>query len=405
MNLAQQPALNENAAPFPDMSGRTILQVIPELGAGGAERTVLEMAEAIIAAGGTALVVSGGGRLLNDLDLLGARHMTLNVKSKNPFVLRHNAARLAKIITEYGVDIVHARSRAPAWSAFWAAQRTGTSFVTTYHGAYSAQTKLKRGYNAIMAKGERVIANSQWTAAHIRAEHNIDEKRLVTIPRGVDLMTFDPGAVSLDRIAAQRDGWGLALPKNGLCLLLPGRMTRWKGQALALEALALLSPEERDRLGLVLMGDAQGRSDYVQSLMDNARAANLNHKVRFMPHTQDMPAAYLASDIVLAPSTRPEAFGRTAAEASAMGRPVIAADHGGARETVVEGETGTRFRPSDAAGLTAALRALISIGPSARASMGEAGRRHVTDNFSKRGLQRATLQVYCDVVGEKMARA
>jgi len=389
---------------LPDMTGRTILQVIPELGAGGAERTVLEMAEAITAAGGRALVVSSGGRLVDDLEALGAMHIRFNVKTKNPIALRANASRLVRLIEAHGVDIVHARSRAPAWSAYWATRRTGAAFVTTYHGAYSAQGRLKRAYNGVMAKGDRVIANSQWTAAHVRAEHGVGEDRLVTIPRGVDLMAFRREAVSEERVAAQRAAWQLDMPDDGLVLLLPGRMTDWKGQGLALEALALLSPEELQRINLVMLGDAQGRSDYVETLIHNAKAWNLNQKVRFMPHTRDMPAAYLASDIVIVPSTRPEAFGRTAAEASAMGRPVIAADHGGARETVVEGETGSRFAPGDASGLAATLRALMSVGPQARAAMGEAGRAHISANYSKRGLQVATLQVYSDLLGRAQAR-
>ncbi|MEL6955804.1 MAG: glycosyltransferase family 4 protein, partial [Pseudomonadota bacterium] len=399
--MSAQPSPSPKSAPlaFPDMTGRTILQVIPELGAGGAERTVLEMAEAITAAGGRALAVSYGGRLVGDFEALGGRHITFNVKTKNPIAMRANASRLAKLITEEGVDLIHARSRAPAWSAYWAAQRTGIPFVTTYHGAYSARSKVKRAYNAIMAKGDRVIANSEWTAGQVRAEYDIEDDRLVTIPRGVDLMLFDPAAVAPERVEGQRRAWELEPSGEGLCLLLPGRLTGWKGQGLALEALSQLSPGERERLTLVLLGDAQGRSDYVQGLMDNARALEINHKVRFMPHTRDMPAAFLASDIVISASTRPEAFGRTTAEASAMGRPVIAPDHGGARETVIEGETGTRFTPGDAAGLAASLRTLISIGPSARAAMGEAGRRHITANFSKRGLQAATLQVYSDLLG------
>ncbi|MEM1152403.1 MAG: glycosyltransferase, partial [Pseudomonadota bacterium] len=264
---------------------------------------------------------------------------------------------------------------------------------------------LKRRYNSVMAKGARVIANSAWTAAHVKAEHGVDGTRLVTIPRGVDLMAFDPDAVSEKRVAAQRSTWDLDLDDRGVCLLLPGRMTRWKGQGLALDAFNLLSAEERETLRLVFLGDAQGRTDYVQGLMDKAKALNLNAKVRFMPHTGDMPAAYLASDIVLAPSTRPEAFGRTAAEASAMGRPVIAAGHGGALETVIEGETGTHFQPGDASGLAAAIRTLVSIGPKARTSMGHAGRRHVTENYSKRGLQHATLSVYSDVLGGARTQA
>lgn len=388
-----------SSAALPDMTGCTILQVIPELSAGGAERTVLEVTEAITAAGGTSLVASRGGRMEDDLARLGGELIVMDAKSKNPLVLRANARRLAEICLERGVDILHARSRAPAWSAFWAARRTATPFVTTYHGAYSARWAPKRAYNSVMARGDRVIANSKWTAAHILAEHGVAEARLVTIPRGVDLMSFDPATIPGPRVEAVRESWDISPAPRDIVMLAPGRMTDWKGQWLALDALLELSPEERSRLWLIFQGDHQGRTGYVEKLLDKVKSAGLT-QVRFKPHLRDMAAAYLAADIVLTPSTRPEAFGRVAAEAAAMQRPVIASDHGGARETVVDGETGARFEPGNAKELAAAIRTLVSIGPSARLEMGLAGRQHVEAHYSKRTLQRATLQVYRELIGE-----
>ncbi|MEM1106321.1 MAG: glycosyltransferase family 4 protein [Pseudomonadota bacterium] len=399
MAPASPPSPLRQPARFPVLTGATVLQVIPELGAGGAERTVLEMVEALREAGARAIVVSSGGRLVGDVEALGGEHIRMNVKSKNPAVVWQNAGRLAALVRSRGVDLIHARSRAPAWSGLWAARRTRTPFITTYHGAYHARSRLKRLYNSVMVRGARVIANSQWTAAHIQAEHAVGPPRLVTIPRGVDLMAFDPDAVSPERTAAKRRDFAGSDRDGVLVILLPGRLTRWKGQGLALEAFVGLTAEERAGLRLVLLGDAQGRTAYVGELTDAVDDAGLNASVRLMPHTGDMPAAYLASDIVLAPSLRPEAFGRTAAEAGALARPVIAADHGGARETVIEGETGIRFAPGDAAELTAALRTLISLGPGARAAMGQAARAYVTNNFAKRGMQAATLNVYSGVLG------
>ena len=384
---------------FPDLSGRTILQVIPELSAGGAERTVLEVAEALRAVGAKALVASEGGRMEKDLEALGGELIRMKMASKNPITLRGNANRLARIVAARGVDLIHARSRAPAWSALWAARNSHVPFVTTYHGAYSARSRLKRLYNSVMARADMVIANSEWTAAHVREEHGVDEARLVTIPRGVDLMAFDPAHVSADRIAAQRASWELDTAPGDLVLLLPGRLTDWKGQGLALDALAALEPEETARLHLVFLGDPQGREAYVTSLTNKTESLGLTGRVRFQPHTRDMPAAYLAADIVLTPSTRPEAFGRTAAEASAMCRPVIAADHGGARETVIEGQTGIRFEPGNPAALAGAIRTLMSLRSEARQSLGTAGRAHVLKSFSKRGLQLQTLQVYKELLG------
>ncbi len=378
---------------LPELQGKTILQVAPELSAGGVERTVLEVTEAIVEAGGRALLASKGGRLEPEFARLGGQLIRMDAKSRNPLTIKLNEGKLRQIIREEKVDLVHARSRAPAWSALAAAKAEGVAFVTTYHGAYSGTTGLKKAYNSVMAKGDLVIANSEWIAAHIAEVHEVEPARIITIPRGVDLDVFDPAAVDPSRVDALRKAWGLE-GDTRLVLLLPGRLTSWKGQRLALEALGLLSPEERAGLVLILAGDAQGRDSYVSDLEHQITRLDLSGTARIVPHVTDMPAAYLAAGLVLAPSTRPEAFGRVAAEASAMARPVIVADHGGARETVVEYVTGTRVEPGSAPALAGAIRAMLSLGPVARASMGREGRAHVSRHFSKRGLQAATLRVY-----------
>ncbi|KCZ56799.1 glycosyltransferase family 4 protein [Hyphomonas chukchiensis] len=378
---------------FPDLSGKTILQVAPELSAGGVERTVLEVTEAIIAAGGRALLASKGGRLEDEFAALGGELFRMDAKSKNPLTLKMNEGKLKSLIAREGVSLVHARSRAPAWSAYWAAKAAGVPFVTTYHGAYSGTSGLKRRYNSVMAKGDLVIANSNWIAAHVHDVHGIAAEKIVTIPRGVDLDVFDPARVAPARIEAVRGRWGIA-GDSRLTLFLPGRLTEWKGQLVAIEALGLMSVDELKKLVLVLAGDPQGRAGYVTRLEDAILAHRLGGTVLLAEHERDMPAACLAADIVMTPSIRPEAFGRVAAEASAMGRPVIVADHGGGRETVIEGETGARVEPGSPAALAGAIRALLDVGPSARAGMGKAGQAHVRAHFSKRGLQAATLNVY-----------
>lgn len=378
---------------LPDMKSRVILQVAPELSAGGVERTVLEVTEAIVEAGGRALLASRGGRLEPEFERLGGELFRMDAKSRNPLIIRINEGKLRKIIREEKVDLVHARSRAPAWSAYGAANAESVPFVTTYHGAYSGTSGLKRVYNSVMAKGDLVIANSNWIAAHIREVHETPAEKIITIPRGVDLAVFDPMAVPMARVDAIRDSWSL-LGDTRLTLLLPGRLTEWKGQGLAIDAFASLAPDERAGMVLVLAGDPQGRDHYVDQLQHKITAMDLEDAIRVVPHISDMAAAYLASDIVLAPSIRPEAFGRVAAEAAAMERPVIVSDHGGARETVIEYETGARVTPGDPNALSGALRAMIGLGPTVRAAMGSAGRAHVIRHFSKRGLQTATLTVY-----------
>ncbi|AXE66178.1 glycosyl transferase [Hyphomonas sp. CACIAM 19H1] len=375
------------------MKNRVILQVAPELSAGGVERTVLEVTEAIVEAGGRALLASRGGRLEAEFERLGGELFRMDAKSRNPLTIRINEGKLRQIIREEKVDLVHARSRAPAWSAYAAAKAESVPFVTTYHGAYSGTSGLKRAYNSVMAKGDIVIANSNWIADHICQVHQTPADRIVTIPRGVDLAEFDPKAVAPARVDAIRQSWGLLGDKR-LTLFLPGRLTEWKGQGLAIDAFAALAPDERAGMVLVLAGDPQGRDHYVDALQNKIAGLDLERSVIIVPHIGDMAAAYLASDIVLAPSTRPEAFGRVAAEAAAMERPVIVSDHGGGRETVIEYETGARVQPGDARALSGALRAMIGLGPTVRASMGAAGRAHVLRHFSKRGLQTATLNVY-----------
>jgi len=374
-----------------------ILQVIPELDAGGAERTTLEVAEAIIAEGGEALVASQGGRLEGELEALGGRLIRMPLASKNPITLWQNTNRLAALIRKEGVEIVHARSRAPAWSAKWASDRTRVNFVTTYHGTYHARSAVKRRYNSVMARGELVIANSQFIADHITHEHPFAAPRVRVIPRGVELERFKRSAVSDDRVSALSGAWDL--PEDRAVLLLPGRLTGWKGQREAIRAMGRIRRHgEIDQPLLVLAGDAQGRDAYVAELRDLIRSEDVTEDVRLVGHCTDMPAAFALSDLVLTPSNEPEAFGRTAAEAGAMEVPVIAADHGGAQEVILHSETGWRVTPGDDEALAAAIEGALCLSPEDRSAMGGRARDHVSEHFSTAALQASTLRVYHEVL-------
>lgn len=375
-----------------DGSFVNILQVIPELDAGGAERTTIEIAQAVVRAGGRCIVASRGGRLEEELAAAGGTLARLDMKTKNPLSLWRNAARLARLIEAEGIDLVHARSRAPAWSAKWAARRTGRPFVTTYHGTYTARSGLKRRYNAVMAAGDRVIANSQFIADHVRAEHGVGADRLRVIPRGVDLARFDPAAVDPARIEALRARW--SVEPGEAVIVLPGRLTRWKGQAFLIGVLAGLETPRPIRL--VCPGDAQGREDYRAGLERAAGAAGLT--LVLPGHETDMPAVYACADLVACPSLEPEAFGRTAAEAQAMGSPVIAADHGGAREAVAHGETGWRAAPGDAKAWREAVLEALSLDDGTRRRLADAGRARIIARFSTARLQESTLQVYRELL-------
>lgn len=370
----------------------TILQVIPDLDAGGAERTTIEVCEALRDAGARPLVVSAGGRLEEDLAAAGGELLRrASISSKNPATIRANAGWLAKLIRSETISLVHARSRAPAWSALWAARRRKTPFVTTYHGVYGARGPLKRFYNSVMARGDVVIANSNFTADHVRGAHAFAADRLKVIPRGVDLDAFHPDAVTEERLARLTRDWDAF---DGVTLILPGRLTAWKGQMDAAEAAGQLMRKHTNGWRLLLVGDHQGRTGYLSDLAARVQDLGLNHRVTVRGHCRDMPAAYQFADVVMAPSREPEAFGRVAAEASAMGKPVIVSDHGGQREIVLQGETGLRVRPGDTTGLAQAMSDVIEMGIEGRRKMGAAGAKHVRARFSKTGLQAATLNVY-----------
>ncbi len=363
---------------------RTVLQVLPALVSGGVERGTLEIAEALVGAGWRALVASAGGPLVGPLERLGARHVALPLGRKSPLGIWRNAAALARLVRAEGVNIVHARSRAPAWAALLAARRTGAHLVTTYHGTYNEGWPGKRLYNSVMARGERVIAISGFIAEHLRARHGTDPSRLRVIPRGVDERRFDPAAVPPGGVSALRAAWDV--PEGRPVVMLPGRLTRWKGQTVLLDAMARLPG---NALAL-LVGDGGLR----RALAARAADLGIGDRVRLCGHVEDMPAALLLADVVVHASTDPEAFGRTVIEAQAMARPVIASDLGAPRETVEEGVTGWRVEPGDPAALAQAIARALALPAGERAAMGERGRAAVLARYTTRAMQEATLAVY-----------
>ena len=392
VGMVAQPVAD--GAVEPTARRATVLQVLPALGAGGGvERGTVEIAAAVTAAGGRALVASEGGVQVHELSRAGAEHVDLPLASKNPLVMRANAGRLARLIESEGVDIVHARSRAPAWSAYYAARRTGRHFLTTFHGTYSAGNGFKRNYNAVMTRGERVIALSGFIAGHIHRVYGVPARRIRVIHRGVDLTRFDPARVGAERVVTLAREW--RLPDGMLVVMLPGRLTRWKGQAFFIEAIARL---RRRDIRCLLVGSDQGRTAYRQELEALIGRQGLDEVVRIVDHCDDMPAAYMLTDVVVSASTDPEAFGRVVVEAQALGRPVIASDHGGARETVIAGETGWLTPPGDAQALADAIERVLDLGGAARRALAGKSIAHVRRNFSKDAMCAKTLDVYDEVL-------
>lgn len=381
------------------LAGRTILQIIPELEAGGAERTTVDVAAALAAVGARALVATEGGRLVGELQAKGGIWAPFPAATKNPFSMLRNVRRLAKLCLDEGVALIHARSRAPAWSALGAARALQVPFVTTYHGSYSGRSSIKVKYNSVMARGDVVIANSIYTAGLIAATYPQAEGRLRVIYRGTDFSSFAPSAVAPERIESLRRAWGVAPHER--VVLLAARLTGWKGQKVLIEAAAKLKEWGLTDVAFVLAGDPQGRDGYVKEVDALIAARGLKDVVRRVGHCADMPAAFLGASVVAVPSTEPEAFGRSAVEAQAMGTPVVVSELGAVPETVLAPpqvepfeRTGWRVPPGDVEALADAIAAALTLGASAREAMALRARLHVERSFSLDRMVHDTLDVY-----------
>lgn len=371
-----------------------ILQILPRLEQGGVERGTIEVASAILDAGWTPIVVSGGGRLVHELERIGAEHITLPVYSKNYFTMRKNAKLLAQIIKDRHVDIIHARSRAPAWSAKWAAEMAGIPFMTTFHGAYNiGPIKLKKAYNRIMTEGVVTIAVSNFIKKHIIDNYGLDESKIRVIHRGVDIDRFDTAKVSPERMIALAKKWNL--PEDRPVIMLPGRLTRWKGQLVLLDALAQMKHKD---LRCLFVGSDQGRVSYRKEMDKKVKKLGLESVVQVVDHCSEMDVAYLLSDIVVSASTDPEAFGRVVPEAQAMGRIVVASNHGGATETVRDGETGFLFPSGDSKALAETLDKILDMPAAERDSIAKRAVDSVRSEFSKSKMCDKTLAVYREIL-------
>ena len=378
----------------------TILQIIPELETGGAELSTIEIAGAIAQAGGRALVLSEGGRLAPKISAAGGEFVPFPAATKNPARILWNAGEIARLIERENVDLVHARSRAPAWSTLIAARRKKIPLVTTYHGAYGEKNRIKSAYNSVMARGDLVIANSNYTAALIQSRYGTPDERLRVIYRGVDGGYYDPARIADSQTEALRTSWNVGAHQK--IMLQAARLTAWKGHHTVIAAAEIL--KNKGLLGdavFVLAGDAQGRDSYCRQLEAGIEVAGLKDHFRLPGHVEHMPVAFRAAHVAIIASVEPEAFGRTAAEAQAMGCPVIATNIGAPPETVraapfvdESARTGWLVPPSDAAALASALAEALSLEPDARARIGRTARNHVLQAFTLEAMRRQTLAVY-----------
>ena len=388
-----------NAEDGPSGRPPTVLQVLPALDTGGVEQGTVDVAVATAQAGWRALVASAGGPKVYPIERAGGGHVTLPLETKSPLKIWRNADRLAEVIRREQVDVVHARSRAPAWSAYIAARRTGVHFLTTFHGTYNFKGGLKRRYNAVMAKGERVIAISRFIAEHLKRHYAVPESRIRVVQRGIDLRHFDPDGVAAERMIRLAHAW--QLPDGVPVVMLPGRLTRWKGQLVLIDALARIVDRE---FICLLVGSDQGRTGYRAELTARVRDRGLESRVFIRDDCTDMPACYMLADVVVSASTDPEAFGRIAAEAQAMGRPLVASAHGGVPEQVIDGQTAFLVTPGDDAALAEGVARALDLGADERAEMAAAAREQA-QRFSKQRMCAETLTVYRELLDGRAASA
>ncbi|MBI2706772.1 MAG: glycosyltransferase family 4 protein [Proteobacteria bacterium] len=373
----------------------TILQVIPALSSGGVEIETIEIAKAIIAGGGRAVIVSGTGG--DGIKEEGIEFRTLPLNTKNPFRIAKNATHLKNLILKEKVDLVHARSRAPAWSASRAARAAKVPFVTTYHAAYSSGSILKVFYNSIMARGDRVIAISRFIESHVIEKYKkfswFEVSKIRRIDRGIDLHLFDPAAISKERVENLKDEWGMSSGKR--LILLPGRITQKKGQELVINALSRMKQKD---VVLVLAGSAQEHESYRDFLLQYAKSIGLEDRVKWVYPCSDLPAAYQLADVIVCPSLAPEGFGRVIAEAQAMKKPIIVSNHGAAIEVIEDGVTGWAIPPGDVDALARALDDVLALSPARLKDIGEKGRRRVEIYYSRDMMGSKTIAVYKELL-------
>ena len=372
-------------------SAMKILQVLPALEQGGVERGTVEIATALAAAGVESAVASAGGALVKSLDAIGVRHYRLPLASKNPFTIVRNAFALARLVREEGFTLMHVRSRAPAWSVLIASRLARVPFISTFHGLYGTKPRLlKIPYNSVMVRGEKTIAVSECVRSHILANYRVAPEDVVLVHRGADVEVFSSTEETRRRGDALRRALGFG--QRTRVITLPGRLTFWKGQK---DLLAAASRMAHRDIGILFVGSDQGRREYSDSLKREAARLPRGVKVVFLERSDDMPAVYELSDVVVSASgAQPEAFGRVIPEAQAMGRIVVGTAHGGACETIADGATGFLVPPCDPAALARALDRALDLPPDARATIAGQAASSVRENFSVAKMCERTLALY-----------
>lgn len=401
-------SIDKTVLTSPDWAGRsftgrapTVLQIARQLGPGGIGRSTIEIARAVAAAGGTALVASAGGPLLRELRRAGAEHIELPLNAWGPFGLRANAKRLEALIAEAGVDLVHVRGRGPAWSGVAAARRAGIPVVATMHRRYRWSNPFNRAYTRALARADAVIALSESQAAEIRRVFALPAERVPVIPRGIDLEIFHPDAVTAERVIQLARLW--RLPDDVPVVLMPGPFVAGLGHEVLLKALVRL--RTHGVRCLIIGQETHPSRRFRYRLERQAASLGIAGIVHVIDHCADMAAAYKLADVVVAPATEPQAFPLPLVEAQALGRPVIASGIGAAPEVLEEGVTGWLVPPGDADALAAALEQALGLDEPARLALADRALTRVALRHDQRDMAERTLALYDGLLAGAAGRA
>ena len=373
-----------------------VLQVIPRLGYGGAETGCYDIAHYLAEKEHGSFIVTSGGELLKFIKKDKVKLFRLPVHSKNPILIFLNTIFLAIMIVFKNINIVHARSRAPAWSCFFACLITRRSFVTTFHGTYNFENNIKKFYNSVMLRSKLTIAGSNFIFNHINEKYNEylnRKKKLRVIFRGINVDYYNIKNVSILKQERIAKDWELS--RNLFTILMPGRLTHWKGQEKLIEALNILIEDyNNSNFQAIVLGSDQGRKVYKKKLIDLVQRYRLNQKIKFINHCKEMPVAYSLADVVISASIKPEAFGRVAVEAQAMSKPIIASDLGGSKETILKGKSGFLYKHDDPRQFAKTLNAVIELDHDTLQSIGNEGRKNVSKKFDVESMCDSTLREY-----------
>ena len=373
-----------------------VLQVIPKLGYGGAETGCYDIAHYLAENNCKSFIVTSGGELTKFVNKEKVKLIRLPVHSKNPILIILNSIFLVGIIIFFNISIVHARSRAPAWSCLLATKITGRKFVTTFHGTYNFNGNLKKFYNSVMVRSNLIIAGSNFIFSHIKdnySEFLNFKKKFLVIFRGINIDYFDASTKLESEEKKLLQKWEINKEKK--ILLMPGRLTSWKGQELLIEAINLVKVElGYEAFHVIILGDDQGRDLYKKKLIRLTEQYRLTNQIKFIDHCKDMALAYKVSDIIISASVEPEAFGRVAVEAQSMEKLIIASNIGGSNETIINNKTGLLFESGNADSLCKKIIQAITMDETSIKLMGIEGRKNIIKKFNVEKMCFSTYSEY-----------